>query len=247
MKTLILGGTLDASRLAKAVSETQLDALFSYAGRVDVPREQPIPTRIGGFGGVAGLVDFILREQVRAVIDATHPFAAQMSRNAIAACAQTNTPLLALERPPWREQPDDNWINVADITKAVDALPETPARIFLGIGRQHLNSFYRKPQHHYLLRIVDQPGGPLDFPNYEIVVDRGPFEFEKDRNWLAEKRIQYVVAKNAGGEGAFAKIQAARDLKLQVIMIGRPALPKRNVVADPKDVLNWLAHSTSAI
>src|SRR5262249_34509332 len=136
-RALILGGTGDANRLADALAREKIDAIYSYAGRTQIPLGHSLPVRIGGFGGAGGLADYIKSERITHVIDATHPFAAEMSRNAVEACAATQTPLLALERAPWSRMPDDNWIEVPDLIAAVAALPEQRTNIFLAIGRQH--------------------------------------------------------------------------------------------------------------
>lgn len=242
MRVLLLGGTTEASLLAQALAEKGVDAVFSYAGRTASPVSQPLPTRIGGFGGMVGLVAYLRAEGVTHVVDATHPFAAQMSRNAIAACAAVGVPLLAFERPAWTPSPGDDWHPVADIDGAVQALPDAPARVFLAIGKQHLVAFAAKPQHHYLLRLVDDPG-TLPLPDAEAVIARGPFSVAGDLALLREHRITHIVAKNAGGTGAAAKLEAARVLRLPVILIDRPALPPRQGVDSVSAVLAWLGHS----
>jgi precorrin-6A/cobalt-precorrin-6A reductase len=242
MRALILGGTGDANRLADRLARAEIDAIYSYAGRTRIPLPHALPTRIGGFGGAAGLADFIRSEQITHVIDATHPFAAEMSRHAVEACAATHTPLLALERTPWTRTADDHWIEVADLTAAVTALPEKPVRVFLAIGRQHLAPFAAKPQHAYTLRFVDAPDGALPLPNAEVIVSRGPFTLEGDRDLMHMRGIQWLVTRNAGGDGARAKIDAARALGLPVIMIARPELPERPRVTRVEHVLAWLSH-----
>lgn len=198
--------------------------------------------RVGGFGGVAGLVDYLRREGISHVVDATHPFAAQMSRNALAACDQTGLPLIALERPAWAPGPGDQWQAVADIEAAVAALPTAPARVFLAIGKQTLAPFAAKPQHHYLLRLVDPPEAALPLPQTTIVIARGPFDAAGDTALLQAHGISHIVAKNAGGAGAEAKLTAARALHLPVILIGRPTLPPRRVTATVAEVMVWLSH-----
>ena len=241
-RALILGGTGDANRLADALVRAQIDAIYSYAGRTRIPLPHALPTRIGGFGGAQGLADFVRSEQITHVIDATHPFAAEMSRHAVEACTAAATPLLALERAPWTRTADDRWIEVADIAAAVAALPDAPTRVFLAIGRQHLAPFVAKPQHAYTLRLVDAPDGALPLPDAEVVVSRGPFTREDDRELMQTRGIAWLVARNAGGDGARAKIDAARELKLPVIMIARPELPERPRVERFEDVLAWLSH-----
>lgn len=238
--TLILGGTTEGNRLAAALAAEGLPAIHSLAGRTEAPRAQPVPVRVGGFGGVAGLVRYLKDAGVGRVIDATHPFAAQMSRNAVSACAAAGVSLLALERPPWVAGPGDDWLTVPDLDAAVAALPGAPARIFLAIGRQHLAAFAARPGHHYLVRVIDPPAAPLPLPRCTVEVARGPFDVAGDRALMTRHRIALVVARNAGGSGAVAKLHAARALGLKVVMIARPALPARRVVASVKEALAWL-------
>ena len=243
---LILGGTREASALAEAVAQAGLSATLSYAGRVARPRAQPIPHRVGGFGGPDGLADFLRVHGITHLVDATHPFAAQMSRNAVDAAARAGIPLAALTRPPWAPRPGDCWRRVADIAGAVAALAGPPRRVMLAVGRMHLAAFAAQPQHRYLLRLVDPPEGALPLPDAEVVVDRGPFTEAADRALMERNRVELVVAKNAGGDGARAKIDAARALGLPVLMIDRPALPPRTELATPQAVLDWVAHPHAA-
>lgn len=216
-----------------------MPASHSLAGRTASPRAQPVPVRVGGFGGAEGLAAYLRATGIGRVIDATHPFAAQISRNAIAACAMTGTPLLAVERPAWTPGPGDRWIPVPDMEAAVAALPARPSRIFLAIGRQNLAAFAARPEHHYLLRLVDPPDA-LPLPDCTVEVARGPFDEAGDRALLIRHRIAWLVAKNAGGTGAVAKLAAARALHLPVIMIARPALPVRAVVCSVDEAMRWL-------
>lgn len=242
MRALILGGTSDANQLADAVARAGIDAIYSYAGRTQSPIGQSLPIRTGGFGGMVGLSEFITREGITHVIDATHPFAAEMSRHAVEACAVSKIPLIALERAPWTRVAGDRWIEVENIGGAVEALPEGSACVFLAIGRQHLAPFAAKPQHAYTLRFVDSPGGALPLPVTDIIVSRGPFTVEGDLDLMRKRNIAWIVARNSGGDGARAKIDAARELGLPVIMIARPVLPERQRVQSVEDVLAWLGH-----
>ncbi len=242
-RALILGGIADASLLAAEIARAGIDAIYSYGGRTRAPADQPLPTRIGGFGGVSGLADYIRREGITHVIDATHPFAAEMSRNAVAACIETSTPLIALERAPWARASGDNWIEVADVDAAVAALPKTPANVFLAIGRQHIAPFTGKPQHAYTLRFVDPPDAALAFPA-DVIVSRGRFTLDGELGMMRTRGIAWIVARNSGGDGARAKIDAARMLGLPVIMISRPTLPERLRVESVAEVIQWLGHST---
>ena len=217
--------------------------MFSYAGRTASPVAQPLPTRVGGFGGIAGLVAYLLEQGIERVVDATHPFAAQMSCNAVEACAKAGVPLAAFERAPWQAGPGDDWRHVPDMEGAVAALPEAPNRVFLAIGKQNLAGFADRAQHHYLVRLVDPPDAPLPFRNVEVVIARGPFEAAEDQALMQDRAIDMVVAKNSGGTGAEAKLQAARALGLPVVMIDRPIVPARPVFARLSDILHWLDHS----
>ncbi len=226
--------------MAQALAEARVDAVYSYAGRTEAPVAQPLPVRVGGFGGVDGLAAYLKTEAISHVIDATHPFAAQMSGNAVEACAATGTPLIALEREPWQAGEGDRWTHVADVPSAVSSLGDAPRRVFLAIGRQNLSAFAGATQHHYLLRLVDPPTDPLPLPRAEAVIARGPFRVAGDRALMETHRIDVIVAKNAGGAGAEAKLVAARELALPVILIDRPRLPGRRIARTVAEVMAWL-------
>lgn len=243
MRVLLLGGTTEATAIAHAFAKKGIDAVFSYAGRTANPIAQPLPTRLGGYGGVKGLADYVIDAKITHVVDATHPFATQISRNAVEACAMTNTPLIAHERAPWVSQPGDDWLHVADTQAAVDALPASPARVFLAIGKQTLAAFAARPQHFYLLRLVDAPDAALPVPNAEVVLDRGPFTVEADMALIRAHSITHIVAKNSGGTGALAKLEAARRMHLPVILIARPAIADRPMARTLDAVMEFVGHS----
>ena len=225
--------------MAQAIVKAGLAGVYSYAGRTEAPMSQPIHMRVGGFGGVEGLRAYLQAEGITHVIDATHPFAAQMSTNAVAACEAECVPHIALERAPWRPSEGDRWMHVPDIVSAVAALAGPARRVFLAIGRQHIDAFAARPQHHYLLRLVDAPTGHLPFPA-DVVVARGPFDVDSDTALMQSHCIEVIVAKNAGGKGAVAKIAAARTLGLPVVMIDRPVIPPRRVAHSVAEVMAWL-------
>jgi precorrin-6A/cobalt-precorrin-6A reductase len=239
-RILLLGGTTEASLVAKAIADAGLAGVYSYAGRTEAPMGQPIHMRVGGFGGVAGLQAYLKVEGISHVIDATHPFAAQMSANAVAACEAEAVSLIALERAPWVAGEGDRWTPVPDLKAAVTALSGPPRRVFLAIGRQHIEPFAAQPQHNYLLRLVDAPTGPLPLPHAQVVVARGPFDVAGDTALMRDHGTELVLAKNAGGKGAVAKIAAARALGLPVMMIDRPVLPPRRVAHSVAGVMAWL-------
>jgi len=229
--------------LCQAVHDRGVRATVSLAGRVDHPRPQPIPRRVGGFGGVAGLVEYLRAEKITHVVDATHPFAAQMSAHAIDACVQADVPLIALTRPPWSAVAGDRWQHVADIPAAVAELQGSSRRILLAVGRMHLDAFAPNPQHFYLLRLVDPPAMAPPFRDHDVIVARGPFTESDDTALMRDHRIDLVVSKNAGGQGAYAKIAAARALSVPVLMIDRPRIGGRAEVGDVQGVLDWLDHA----
>lgn len=239
MRVLLLGGTTEASAMAVRLNDAAIDTVFSYAGRTRAPVAQPLPTRIGGFGGVAGLRDYLRSERITHVIDATHPFAAGMSGNAFAACV--TVPLIRLERAAWVPQAGDNWTIVDRIEDMPQALPRTPGRVFLAIGKQQIGLFAAMPQHHYILRLVDAPAAPLPLPKTTVLIARGPFSATDDTALMIAHGVTHVLAKNAGGAAAVAKLHAARALQLPVIMAARPALhgETRDTV---EGVMDWLAH-----
>jgi precorrin-6A/cobalt-precorrin-6A reductase len=243
MRILILGGTTEARRLAERLARrADLTVTLSLAGRTAAPAVQPVPVRIGGFGGADGLADYLTNEGVDALIDATHPYAAAISANAARAAQATGVPLLALRRPPWNAVAGDRWIEVADARAAVAALGVTPRRVFLALGRKELAPFVDAPQHHYLVRSVDPVDPPLAVPHASYVTGRGPFTEADDRALLCAHNIEIVVAKNSGGTATYGKIAAARELALPVIMPSRPPLPKVSAVDSVEDALAWLDH-----
>ncbi len=249
MRILLLGGSTEASALARLLAVDQrFEATLSLAGRTASPRAQPIAVRSGGFGGVEGLVRYLRDERVDVLVDATHPFAAQMSRNAIAAATITGTPLLAVERPPWERQPGDNWTLVPDMASAVAALGTRP-RIVFSVGSLAVPELQAAPQHTYIIRLIDMPARSSGQPNVLFVQGRGPFAAEDDIRLFQHHRIEVVLAKNSGGHATVSKIQAARVLKLPVIMAERPFVPPRPTVPASEYAMIWLTrhHSGSTL
>lgn len=239
MNLLLLGGASEAVQLGRILAARGVKATISLAGRVKDPAAQPLPMRVGGFGGIEGLTAWLKDHAISHVIDATHPFAAQMSANAVAACERAGIPLLALTRAPWVAGEGDRWITVPDIDAAAAALKGPAQRVFLAVGRINLAAFACQPQHDYLLRLIDPPGA-LPLPKAKAIIARGPFDLEGDLALMRTHRIEVVVSKNAGGTGARAKIDAARALGLPVIMIDRPAIPRRAETHNIEDALAWL-------
>jgi precorrin-6A/cobalt-precorrin-6A reductase len=240
-RVLLLGGTTEARLLAEHLADDQRFAVVvSLAGRTSKPLGLPVPIRTGGFGGIDGLGTYLATEQIDVVIDATHPFAAIISGNAVEACRAHDRPLIALERPLWAEQPGDRWRHFVTVDDAIAALPTQPCRVFSGLGRLSLASLRAQPQHHYVLRVIDPITEPLGLPDTTIISARGPFTTADDIALFKLHRIDVVIAKNAGGEAAVSKIDAARELSIPVHMITRPAVPGRQTVQTVDHVLHQL-------
>lgn len=237
-RCLILGGTGEASALVRALPPGR-DVILSLAGRTRAPKAEPVPTRIGGFGGVEGLVAYIAENRITCVVDATHPFAARMSANAAQACARTGTPLLAIRRPAWEPVPGDRWTSVPDMEAAVAALGDTPRRVFLTVGRQEVGVFAGAPQHDYVVRSIEPVDLPV--PRLTALSARGPFAEADETAFLREQGIAIVVSKNSGGAATYGKIAAARTLGLPIVMVARPRKPECPCVSDVGGALAWLA------
>lgn len=227
MRILILGGTAEARRLGERLAgRSEYSAVLSLAGRTASPAEQAVPVRIGGFGGAAGLADYLSAERIDILIDATHPYAATISANAAHAAALAGRALLVLRRAPWEAVAGDRWIEVSDADEAMRVLGETPRSVFLALGRHEIAPFTAAPQHRYLVRSVDPVEPPLTVPQAVYITGRGPFPQADEGDLLLQHRIEVIVAKNSGGTASYGKIAAARSLGLPVVMLRRPPLPE---------------------
>jgi precorrin-6A/cobalt-precorrin-6A reductase len=243
MRILILGGTGEARQLAAELAAGGVDVLSSLAGRVSRPRLPEGPVRIGGFGGEDGLAAFLASEGITHVVDATHPFAATITTHAAHAAERVQIPLLVLCRPAW--EPSPSWDVVPDIHAAAAAVRRWPGEaVFLTTGRRDLGAFAADDRHRFLARAVDPPSGPdsaLVPPRMTLILDRGPYTVDGETALMRDHGIGLLVTKNSGGPMTAAKLQAARDLGVQVVLVRRPPLPP-GVVAVPGvgDALRWL-------
>ncbi len=220
-RILILGGTREAAALATQLVDEGHEVVTSLAGRTKEPAPLAGKTRIGGFGGATGLAAYLTQNAIDRLIDATHPFAKQISANAVAAATLANVRLEHHQRPPWKRQPDDHWIEVADIAAATLAIPEN-ARVLLALGAQHIAPFVQRVDVHFVVRMVDKPAQPLPFADHTLLTGRPPLHADSEIEILRTHAITHIVCRNSGGAGAYAKIEAARTLHLPVIMITRP-------------------------
>ncbi len=240
-RILILGGTSEATKLAAALaSETALPALLSLAGRTSKPALPAIPSRIGGFGGVDGLADWLEAHETPMVIDATHPFAARMSWNAAQACARRKIPRLIYTRRPWEPAPQDRWTRVPDIEAAVAALGREPLHVFLTVGRLSLPAFARAPWHSYVARSIDAPQAHELPPRCRVLLARPPFREADEKALMRGEKFDVVCTKNSGGAATEGKLLAARELGVHVIMVERPQAPQGDALFDLAAVMTWI-------
>ncbi|MBH8551490.1 cobalt-precorrin-6A reductase [Nostocaceae cyanobacterium CENA357] len=241
MRVLILGGVKDAADLAaKVATIPKIEAIASLAGRTREPSFPVGNVRIGGFGGVAGLVNYLRQMRIDLLIDATHPFANQISWNAAAAAKEVGMPHLMLVRPPWQKVSGDRWIEVENTATAAATLENQAQRVFLTVGRQELAAFAYLKKIWFLMRMIDPPNSDAVIPPGMILCDKGPFALDNERKILTHHNIDTIVSKNSGGDATYAKIIAARELGLQVVMVNRPATPPTEQVTDVEGALAWL-------
>ncbi|HMJ16626.1 MAG TPA: cobalt-precorrin-6A reductase [Polyangiaceae bacterium] len=239
LKVLILGGTTESRLLAEQLATRKRFAVVvSFAGRTTTPSISAVPYRIGGFGGASGLAEFLERERFAALVDATHPFAAQISTNAVHAARLSGVPLVRLERDDWQRQPGDRWQEVDNMSEAARAIGAVPRRVFLSIGRQELGAFAEAPQHDYLIRSIEPSS--VNLARARVILQRGPFQLEDELRLLETEAIEVIVSKHSGTAATYAKIEAARRLALPVILVKRPELPAATVARDIAEVVRWL-------
>jgi precorrin-6A/cobalt-precorrin-6A reductase len=241
LRILVLGGTGGARALAGRLAALPgLIVTLSLAGRTRAPALPDCAVRTGGFGGADGLAAYLAETGTGILVDATHPFARRISRNAAEAGAAAGVPLVVLDRPPWRAESGDRWMRVADMADAVAALGSAPKRVFVAVGRQEVGAFRAAPQHRYLVRSVE-PVAPGDLPDgAETVLARGPFDAADELRLLAAHRIEVVVAKNSGGNSTYGKIAAARTLGLPVVLVDRAAV--EGAASDVDDAESRVLH-----
>ncbi|MBH8567204.1 cobalt-precorrin-6A reductase [Nostoc sp. CENA67] len=241
-RVLILGGTGDAAELvARVATIPGIEAIASLAGRTREPSTLVGSVRIGGFGGALGLAGYLREMHIDLLIDATHPFAAQISWNAATAATEVGIPRLMLIRFPWEKLSGDRWLEVENTEAAAAALNNQAQRVFLTVGRQELAAFAHLQDIWFLMRMIDPPTADAVVPPGMILCDRGPFALDNEREILIHHNIDTIVSKNSGGDATYAKIIAARELGLKVVMVNRPAIPPGEQVADVDGAIAWLS------
>lgn len=239
-RILILGGTTEARELAGLLVDAGYDVITSLAGRTGTPRFPPGIVRIGGFGGKEGLARYIRDNCIDMLVDATHPFAAQISINCVAAALDAEVPLLRLERPAWQKPDGATWVEVGTAQDAADALPHG-ARVLLTVGRQELGPFLARKGCHYTARMIEVPAGLPD--DWQVIAARGPFTLEDELRLMQDRGITHLVTKNSGGTQVAGKLAAAARLSIPIIVIRRPNLPKAEAV----DSVIWAHESVTRI
>jgi precorrin-6A/cobalt-precorrin-6A reductase len=242
-KVLVLGGTTEGREVAAALAvDREVEVITSLAGRVRDVRLPRGEVRIGGFGGVEGLSAWLTEQRIDALIDATHPFAAAITEHAAAAAAATGVPAIHLRRPGWTERAGDRWRRVADLPGAAAAVAESAAgRVLLTIGRQGVSAFAGLDRPWFLIRCIDPPAGPLP-PRHDILTARGPFDLAGERALLADRGIELMVTKDSGGAATAAKLTAAREAGIGVVVVDRPPPPAgATAVESVAAALAWLA------
>ena len=237
-RILILGGTAEAVAVAAALENDRYSVTTSLAGRTREPKPIVGRVRIGGFGGTEGLAEDISAERIYGVIDATHPFAQQISANAFASCATRNVPRCVLYRNPWIAMKGDRWRPVQSLERAALSL-DIGSTVLLALGRQHLLPFAKRSDVRFVIRSIEPITGAVP-PNSMLVQGRPALSAVEEREFLERYRIDAIVSRNSGGAGAYAKIEAARELGLPIIMIARPPPPKGPLLATVAGVKSWV-------
>ncbi|MFN0192343.1 MAG: cobalt-precorrin-6A reductase [Aestuariivirga sp.] len=237
-KVLVIGGTGLARELAEWLQASGVDVVLSLAGVTREPVLPDVPVRQGGFGGARGLADYLIQENFNAVVDATHPFAAHISRSAAAVASSMTLPIIRLEDPPWRASEGDQWLATQGPNEAAAILP-AGARVLLTTGRRNLEPFLSRHDIGGIVRCIEPPDEAIE-PPWRLLLSRPPFTLEQEKDHLSRERITALVAKNSGGKVMRAKLDAARSLGIPVIMIERPEKPAVPTVAAVDEVLRWL-------
>jgi precorrin-6A/cobalt-precorrin-6A reductase len=241
-RVLLLAGSTEATTLARHLADSgHCSVVSSFAGRVTKLSLPPGDVRVGGFGGVAGLTEWLQQESITAVVDATHPFTAVMPWHAEAACRASGIPRLRVLRAEWQVQAEDDWRLVPQLSAAAQELEAIGARrVFLTTGRQELRPFAHLQKTWFLVRAIERPD-PLPLARAEVLLSRGPFDLAGERALMKSHGVDTLVTKNSGGTAAAPKLVAARELSIPVVMVTRPTQPSGDIVSSVDDALEWIS------
>tara|TARA_B100000989_G_scaffold134153_1_gene99695 strand:+ start:787 stop:1527 length:741 start_codon:yes stop_codon:yes gene_type:complete len=239
-KILIIGGTNEGNKLASFFENHNFEYIISYAGIVEEVYKKKFRKRVGGFGGRIGILNFIKKNKITHVIDASHPFSSNISINTFNVCESCNIPIVNFTRKPWFKMKGDNWIKVKNFDESIKYLKGKPKNVFLAIGKKNLHIYKKCPQNFYLLRVINKQNIDNFFPNQEYITYDALYNVEEEIKILKNYKIEIIVSKNSGGELAYSKIVAARELKIPVIIIARPKSLTLKKVYDLESVLKWL-------
>jgi precorrin-6A/cobalt-precorrin-6A reductase len=239
MTLLLLAGTGEARRIACGLTDTGIKVIASLAGATRHPEPLPIPTRVGGFGGEDHFRTYLAAKNISAVLDATHPFASQITDRTARVCAEIGLPYAQVLRPEWEPQSGDRWIPIDAPEDAARHIP-MEAVVFLAIGRQTLEAYRNLEGRRILARMVDPPRAPFPFEGGEFILGRPPFGQDHEVSLFKSLGVTHLVAKNAGGQGGRAKLDAARALGLPVLMLAHPTMPDGVKLTTVQEALSWV-------
>ncbi|KAB5620758.1 cobalt-precorrin-6A reductase [Pseudomonas putida] len=219
-RILLLGGVTEALAIARLLGP---EHVYSLAGIGRIPQDLACQVRVGGYGGADGLADYLRRERIELLIDATHPYAAQISANAAQAAKAAGIPCWALRRPAWQPQPGDDWREVEGWDALIDALAPFKRPLFT-LGREPLQHLEDIPAHQFwTLRALEVcPSNE----RCEVIGARGPFHLEDERALFERRQIDVLVSKNSGSAATEPKLEVARERGVPVLVLKRPALPE---------------------
>lgn len=242
-RLLILGGTAEAAdlaRIAVLALDGKVEVITSLAGGLTHRQNIPGRVRVGGFGGIEGLVDYLRNEAVNLVIDATHPFAETISGHAYAACLRAGVTRLSLVRPPWPAPPQAKWVEMDSLEDIAAALPRISRRAFLTVGRNGLNAFAGVKGVWFLVRLIEEPNEPLPLADYRLITGRPPHTVESERALINDHGIDTLITKQSGGRMGEAKIIAACEADIAVIAVRRPPPEPGEIVETAEEALAWV-------
>ncbi|MEM6479348.1 MAG: cobalt-precorrin-6A reductase [Pseudomonadota bacterium] len=244
MKVLLLAGTREARAIAQWLHDAGIASVASFAGVTRAPELPAIETRIGGFGGRAGMAAYLAQAGITHILDATHPFATQISQRAASLARERGLKHLLVLRPPWRAGAGDRWIPIAREEEAAAHIAPG-ARVFLATGRQTLPRFANLSACHLICRQIDPPSGPFPFSFGEYLVARPPFSTAHEIALFKRLAVDWLVVKNAGGKMSATKLEAARALQMPVLMVERPSPPEAVKAQSVEEAIAWLTSQSA--